>query len=114
MATANDSHSDTDDEDDEVDDEQNDEDDVHMECDIEGDFTEAEVVLQGLDEPQVLPVSPNGESDGHHSQVWHGYKLVGDNIDRNVHPAFERKEHMTCSLHYFHSYGVLDELILVV
>ena len=38
------------------------------------------------------------------------YKLVGDNIDKNVHPREMRSDHQTHSLHYFHAYAVLDRV----
>ena len=39
-----------------------------------------------------------------------GYVIVGDNIDKNVRPSFQRHDHTTQSLHYFHSYAVLDRI----
>ena len=39
---------------------------------------------------------------------WCGFKLVGDNIDKNVHPTYQRSDHQTQSLHYFHAYAVVD------
>ena len=39
-----------------------------------------------------------------------GYKIVFDNIDKNVAPRFMRNEHQIRSLHYFHSYAVKDRL----
>ena len=39
-----------------------------------------------------------------------GYKIVFDNIDKNVAPRFMRNEHQTRSLHYVHSYAVKDRL----
>ena len=38
------------------------------------------------------------------------YKLVGDNIDKNVQPRDMRSDHQTRSLHYFHTYGVADRV----
>ena len=39
------------------------------------------------------------------------YKLVGDNIDKNVRPRFMRiKQHRSQSLHFFHSFAVLDRI----
>ena len=34
------------------------------------------------------------------------YKIVGDNIDKNIRPSFQRVSHQTKSLHYFHSYDL--------
>jgi len=38
------------------------------------------------------------------------YKLVGDNIDKNVRPRDMRSDHQTRSLHYFHTYAVRDRV----
>lgn len=38
------------------------------------------------------------------------YKLVGDNIDKTVHPREMRSDHQTRSLHYFHAYAVRDRV----
>ncbi len=39
------------------------------------------------------------------------YRLVGDNIDKNVKPR-HTSEHQTHSLHYFHTYAVRDRIDL--
>ena len=38
------------------------------------------------------------------------YKIVGDNIDKNVRQSFQRMDMTTQSLHYFHSYAVKDRI----
>ena len=38
------------------------------------------------------------------------YKLVGDNIDKNVRPREMRSDVQTRSLHYFHTYAVRDRV----
>ena len=43
---------------------------------------------------------------------WYGYKLIGDNIDKNVKPRNMTSDNQTVSLHYFHSYSVLDRVNL--
>jgi len=53
-------------------------------------------------EEQTLSALPN----------WHGFKLVGDNIDKNVRPSFSRSDKSTLSLHCFHYYAVLDRVNL--
>ena len=45
-----------------------------------------------------------------HVDNWHGFKLVGDNIDKNVRASYQCIFHTTQSLHYFHSYAVLDSI----
>lgn len=44
--------------------------------------------------------------------VWHGFCIIGDNIDKNVKPRHQTLEHTTKSLHYFNSYAVLDRIDL--
>jgi L1 cell adhesion molecule like protein len=41
---------------------------------------------------------------------WHGFKLVGDNIDKTVKPRDMRFNHQVQSLHYFHVYAVKDRI----
>ena len=43
---------------------------------------------------------------------WHGFKIVGDNIDKNVRPRHETLERRGQSLHYFNCYAVLDRVNL--
>lgn len=38
------------------------------------------------------------------------YILVGDNLDKNVHPRFMTVDHQTQSLHYFHVFAALDRI----
>ena len=39
------------------------------------------------------------------------FKLVGDNLDKNIRPRYQRfNVHRTKSLHYFHSYAVRDRI----
>lgn len=42
--------------------------------------------------------------------TWDGFKIVGDNVDKNVRPSFQRQEHQTRSLHHFHAYAVRDRV----
>ena len=43
---------------------------------------------------------------------YHGFKVVGDNIDKTIRPSFERIDHHSISLHYYHSYAVLNRVDL--
>ena len=38
------------------------------------------------------------------------FKLVGDNIDKNIHPRDIRTDHQGKSLHYFHTYAVQEHV----
>ena len=40
------------------------------------------------------------------------FKIVGDNIDKDIKPRHMRSDYQTRSLHYFHSYAVRDRLNL--
>ena len=42
------------------------------------------------------------------------YKIVGDNIDKNVKPPDMRSDHQTRSLHYFQAYAVRDRIDLSI
>ena len=56
-----------------------------------------------------------GEHRSSHDSVntaWKGFKLVGDNIHINVRRSFQRSYCTTRSLHYFHSYAILDRVDL--
>ena len=44
------------------------------------------------------------------STSWKGFKLVGDNVDKNVRASYQRIGHSTQSLHYFHAYAALDRV----
>lgn len=39
-----------------------------------------------------------------------GYAIIGDNIDKNVRPLYQRQDQTTQSLHYFHSYAVKNRI----
>ena len=39
-----------------------------------------------------------------------GFKIIEDNINKNVHPSFQRLNYGSQSLHYFHSYACLDRV----
>ncbi len=41
---------------------------------------------------------------------WTGFKIIGDNLDKNVHPNFMRLSSQTKSLHFFHAYAALDRI----
>ena len=37
-----------------------------------------------------------------------GFKIVGDNLDKTIHPRFQTTERQTRTVHYFHTYAVRD------
>ena len=38
------------------------------------------------------------------------YKEVGDNLDKNIRPSFQRLSHQTKSIHYFYTLAVKDRI----
>ena len=52
------------------------------------------------------------ETEPQPSSTWVGYKFVGNNIDKNTKPRYQRHENRGKSLHYFHGYAVRDRLDL--
>ena len=45
---------------------------------------------------------------GNNVSNWTGFKLVKDNINKNIHPNFQQKDHQTMSYHYCHAFAVKD------
>lgn len=43
---------------------------------------------------------------------WNGFKLVGDNLDKNFRRTFQRADYTTISHHYFHMFAVKDRVNL--
>jgi L1 cell adhesion molecule like protein len=46
------------------------------------------------------------------TESWQGFKLVGDNVDKNIKHSFDRVDTHTLSLHYYHCFAVQDRLDL--
>lgn len=46
------------------------------------------------------------------AKEWFGFRLVGDNVDKNVRPTFQRIERIMQSLHHFNVYIVQDRVDL--
>ena len=61
-----------------------------------------EVLLEELDNMEDLETTS--------SKLILGFKLVGDNIDKNVQPRHMRHDKQTLSMHYYHSYAVRDRV----
>ena len=43
---------------------------------------------------------------------WTGFKIVGDNVDKNFRPSTQRHDNKTKSMHWFHLYAVKDRIDL--
>jgi len=39
-----------------------------------------------------------------------GFTIVGDNIDKNFRPSYQRQDRQTKSVHYFHSYAAKNRV----
>ena len=63
-----------------------------------------------LDEASSIPVLQPITFTSAGPSTWAGFKIVGDNIDKNVQPRFMRIDSRTRSLHYFHCYAVQDRV----
>ncbi|KAL5509146.1 hypothetical protein EMCRGX_G004456 [Ephydatia muelleri] len=58
--------------------------------------------------PQSTPVPAGIGNEG--NEEWYGFRLVRDNVDKNVKPRDMRLNSQTTSLHYFHTYAVKDRI----
>ncbi len=56
----------------------------------------------------VTDVASTDQSSNEYHPLWCGYKIVGDNVDKNIKPRYERFEIKSQSLHYFHAYAGKD------
>ena len=55
---------------------------------------------------------PGTEQPPHRVCTLPTFKLVGDNLDKNVRPCDMRIDYQTQALHYFHMYAVRDRINL--
>ena len=62
--------------------------------------------------PQQKSPSDKEQGSSSSSVPWNGFKLCGDNIDKNVRRRHVRFDRQTISLHYFHYYAVKDRVNL--
>ena len=44
------------------------------------------------------------------ARVTNGFKVVIDNLDKNIRASFQRIDRSTLSLHFIHAYGALDNI----
>ena len=56
-------------------------------------------------DPECSTTAQHRENTPH---SWVGYKIVGDNVDKNNRPNFQRTDRQTKSLHYFHACAAKD------
>ncbi|KAL5479623.1 hypothetical protein EMCRGX_G023170 [Ephydatia muelleri] len=77
-----------------------------------------EVSCVSYDESDDIPSEPNEypsqstpvPAGNEGNEEWYGFRLVGDNVDKNVKPRDMRLNSQTTSLHYFHTYAVKDRI----
>ena len=58
-------------------------------------------------DPECSTTAQHKENTPH---PWAGYKIVGDNVDKNIHPSFQRTDWQIESLHYFHVCAAEDRV----
>ena len=59
--------------------------------------------------PPLATQQDNAESS---LSTWHGFKVVGDNVDKTIKPRHMREDRQTKSVHYFQIYAVKDRVNL--
>ena len=64
---------------------------------------------ESLHSPLPPPYSPLHSEENPSSLIF-SFKLVGDNIDKDVKPRHMRLNHQTTSLHYFNTFAVQDRI----
>ena len=50
--------------------------------------------------------------DESNNNEWFGFKIVGDNVDKNFCRTYQRIDYQTISHHFFHAYAVRDRVDL--
>ena len=60
--------------------------------------------------PQVLEPYHHIETILGQRKDCYGFRICGDNIDKNIHTRYMRSDKRNTSLHYFHSYAVLNRI----
>eukprot|EP00731_Ephydatia_muelleri_P021282 Em0013g1009a len=61
-------------------------------------------------EPNECPSQSTPGIGNECNEEWYGFRLVGDNVDKNVKPRDMHLNSQTTSLHYFHMYAVKDRI----
>uniref|UniRef100_A0A1X7TRN2 DUF6589 domain-containing protein n=1 Tax=Amphimedon queenslandica TaxID=400682 RepID=A0A1X7TRN2_AMPQE len=83
-----------------------------------------QVVTETIDEEEIETALTNtvsmpeddeendSEDEIDEDDAWVGFKLVGDNFDKNFRRTYQRMDYQTVSRHYFHCYAVRDRVNL--
>ncbi|XP_019858884.1 PREDICTED: uncharacterized protein LOC109587103 isoform X2 [Amphimedon queenslandica] len=97
--------------------------DLNADCGDDGTSSDTdenveETIYEQADEQELDDLGSSRTDQGNatcfacHVLPWKGFKLVGDNVDKNIHPSFDRIYSHTLSLHYYHCFAVLDRIDL--
>ena len=97
---------DDDDDDDDGDNDDDDDDDIRIEPNRENE--EFRIDVEPIETVDVI--QPPQEQVHDLPSVCTGFKIVGDNLDKNIRPSFQRCDRQTISLHYFHSCAISDRI----
>ena len=62
------------------------------------------------DNYSILSVRSPRETEHRPVPTWCGYKLIIDNVDKNIRPYFQRVDRQTRSLHYCHTLAIKDRI----
>ena len=84
--------------------------DINRSEGLEGDSESVERVEDQPAVNQVDPAQQNVVNDEQSHAIWNGFKLVGDNFDKNFYPSIHRVHMKTTSIQYFHFYAVRDRI----
>ena len=76
-----------------------------------GDITDNEDFSVDVQPVEDVPLPPEEQSLDLECS-WTGFKIVGDNIDKNIRQNYQRCDRQTLSLHYFHSCAIRDRIDL--
>jgi len=69
-----------------------------------------EDVLHSPVHPPYSPLPITSQEESEHVNSTFGFKLVGDNVDKDVKPRHMRINHQTKSLHYFNVLAIQDRI----
>ena len=64
------------------------------------------------DDVMIEDTEPMDDSSLDENLTWDGFRVIGDNLDKNVRPRFRRIDRGTQSLHFFHVYAAKDRVNL--
>ena len=82
--------------------------------------TNSDEDLNEIDDDEIIPPDTDNvvfeasstESKFPAMPTWPGFKLVIDNVDKNIHPTFHRIDRQTQSVHYCHTIAIKDRIDL--